>query len=172
MDWSGKHRPILERIALLCGRGIGISITFGGSPPELTDQDVAAAVAMTRRVIRDGSLNPKTVANCVRPELLMLRHGQQTTLVPIVARACAAVIGRAHIPTVVTRSACVLAAQSIGGREIGPRSIDHAAWACDVDKRMVANEIGCAAAWMEGELNDAERAFCKAMRRNDEQKAA
>lgn len=50
MDWSGKHRPILERIALLAGRGIGISITFGGSAPEVTDQDVAAAVAMTRTV--------------------------------------------------------------------------------------------------------------------------
>lgn len=168
MDWSGKHRPILERIALLAGRGIGISITFGGSAPEVTDHDVAAAVAMTREVKRDGSLNPKSVANCVRPELLMLRHGQQTTLVPVVARACAAVIGRKHIPVVVTRSACVLAAQSIGGRDIGPKSVEHAAWACNVDPRMMASEIGSAAAWMEGELNRAERAFCKAIRRGDQ----
>lgn len=171
MDWSGKHRPMLERIALLAGRGIGISITFGGSAPEITDQDVAAAVAMTRLVRRDGTLNPKTVANCVRPELLMLRYAQQTTLVPIVARACAAVIGRSHIPIVVTRSACVLAAQSMGGRDIGPKSIEHAAWACNVDPRLVASEVGSAAAWMEGELNSAERAFCKAIRRTD-QKAA
>ena len=168
MDWSGKHRPILERIALLAGRGIGISITFGGSAPEVTDQDVAAAVAMTREVKRDGSRNPKSVANCVRPELLLLRHGQQTTLVPVVARACAAVIGRKHIPIVVTRSACVLAAQSIGGRDIGPKSVEHAAWACNVDPRMMASEVGCAAAWMEVELNSAERAFCKAIRRGDQ----
>ena len=168
MDWSGKHRPILERIALLAGRGIGISITFGGSAPEVTDQDVAAAVAMTREVKRDGSRNPKSVANCVRPELLLLRHGQQTTLVPVVARACAAVIGRKHIPIVVTRSACVLAAQSIGGRDIGPKSVEHAAWACNVDPRMMASEICSAAAWMEGELNSAERAFCKAIRRGDQ----
>lgn len=171
MDWSGKHRPILERIALLCGRGIGLSLTFGGSPPEMTDQDVAAAVAMTRQVVRDGSQNPRNARGCVRPELLMLRHARQTTLVPIVARACAAVIGRAHIPVIVTRSTCVLAAQSIGGREIGPASVDHAAWACDVDPRMVAAELGNAAAWMEGELSEAERAFCKAMRRTDRQAA-
>lgn len=168
MDWSGKHRPILERIALLAGRGIGISITFEGSAPEVTDQDVAAAVAMTRTVKRDGSLNPKSVANCVRPELLMLRHGQQTTLVPIVARACAAVIGRQHIPIVVTRSACVLAAQSMGGRDVGPKSIEHAAWACNVDPRLMASEVDSAAAWMEGELSSAERAFCKAIRRTDQ----
>jgi len=168
MDWSGKHRPILERIALLAGRGIGISITFGGSAPEVTDQDVAAAVAMTREVKRDGSRNPKSVANCVRPELLMLRHGQQTTLVPIVARACAAVIGRQHIPIVVTRSACVLAAQSIGGRDIGPKSIEHAAWACNADPRAMASEVGSAAAWMDGELSSAERAFCKAIRKTDQ----
>ena len=168
MDWSGKHRPILERIALLAGRGIGISITFGGSAPEVTDQDVAAAVAMTREVKRDGSRNPKSVANCVRPELLMLRHGQQTTLVPVVARACAAVIGRQHIPIVVTRSACVLAAQLIGGRDIGPKSIEHAAWACNVDPRAMASEVGSAAAWMEVELSSAERAFCKAIRRSDQ----
>lgn len=170
-DWSGKYKPLLERIASLGGRSNGIP-SSGGGAPVVTDHDIANAVAMARQMERkDGKKYDTPKPGCVRSELLLLKWGSRTDYIMRVAQACVAAIKDESAPARAIRCASVLAAQVMAGKSIGQSSVDNSAWAADVSLVELLRQIGRAEAWMQGELSEAERAYIKWLRR-DEQKAA
>lgn len=179
-DWSGKHRPILERIACLSGKSVGVSVMSSGGMPSITDQDIAGAVAMARQYKpKEGKKDGRPLETCARPELLLLKWGERADMAAQVAKKCADALlqnRRAHPErdererTRITRAASLLAAQMIAGRAM---DVELSAWALVCSVAEMQREIGCALAWMQGELAEAERSYCGAMRRwGDGAKAA
>ena len=163
-DWSGKAKPILELIATLSGRSVGIPVFGSGGVPSITDQDIAAGVAMSRNTERKpGRRYDTPIIGCVRPELLLLHWGSRFDMAPQVARACVAGMGRGDARIV--RCGSVLAAQSMAGKVLTPEAVNHSAWALDAPPVDLAREVGFASCWMESELHMAERGYCRAMQR-------
>lgn len=171
-DWSGKYKPLLERIASLGGRSTGIP-SSGGGAPVVTDHDIANAVAMARQMERkNGKKYDTPVPGCVRSELLLLKWGSRTDCMMTVVKSCVSAIDDAGIPVRALRCAAVLAAQVMAGKKVGQESVENSAWAADVPMAVLLRQVGRAEAWMQGELSEAERSYIKWLRRPDAQKAA
>ncbi len=174
MDYSGKYRPVLERIASLNGRSIGVNVmSGGGGVPSLTDQDIAGAVAMTRQYqAKAGKRDAPPLQTCARPELLLLKWGERVDLIPLIAKRCsdALLSNRRKHQTErderdnarMVRSASLLAAQGLAGRQM---DLEVSTWALVCPVLELQREIGYALAWMQGELSEAERGYCHALRR-------
>lgn len=158
-DWSGKYRPILERIACMRGKSAGLVIAFGGGAPVLTDGDISAAVGLTRQ--KDASGN--SLPTCVRPELLQLHYAGQIDLAYRVARAAWNEICKhakkedGHL----ARLGCILAAQSLGGRNLTQEAVKAEAWVAGRNYAALEREVGNALTWMNGEMHEAEREYVR-----------
>ena len=158
-DWSGKYRPILERIACMRGKSAGLVIAFGGGTPALTDGDISAAVGLTRQKDSNGNAVP----TCVRPELLQLHYAGQIGFAYRVARAAWNSICKhakkedGHL----ARLGCILAAQSLGGRNLTQEAIKEEAWVVGRNYEALEREIGYAIAWMNGEMHEAAREYVR-----------
>lgn len=168
-DYTNKSKPLLERIAEMCGKSVPFGPIGGsGGIPVLTVHDVAAAVAMarqykergTRSQGREAKRDPPPLATCVRPELLLLVWGGRTDFVPVIARVCADAIDKGD-PRM-TRAAAMLSAQAIAGRK--PDMVTST-WALACSLSELESAMGGALAWMNGELHEAERAYTIALRR-------
>lgn len=169
-DWSGKYKPALERIACLVGRGSGMPGS-GAGIPGITDHDIAHAITAARQCVPTS--NPKEVRSspsCVRPELLELHWGGNMTRAPRIARIAAGQVydGKDRDLIRLSRLASIMAAQHLGGDELSQARLKDAAWIIGTDYRNLEPCCGRAIAWMQGELNEAERAFCDALSRVEE----
>jgi len=166
-DYSGKYRPALERIACLVGRGGGMPGS-GAGIPGITDHDIAHAITAARQCVPTS--NPKESRpsqSCVRPELLELHWGGNMTRAPRIARMAASHVydGKDRDLVRLSRLAAVMAAQHLGGDELSQARLKDAAWIIGTDYRNLEPDCGRAIAWMQGELNEAEHAFCDALNR-------
>lgn len=170
-DYTNKSRPILELIAQLGGRSVGVNVMGGsGGLPSLTDQDIAGAVAMARQYQQKaGRKDPPPLATCARPELLLLHWGSRTDMVAIVARRCSDAIAHDRQDPRLTRSAALLSAQALAGRQ---PDLSVSTWALGCTVIDLQREMGYTLAWMQGELSEAERSYCRALRRWVEGEAA
>jgi len=173
-DYSGKYRPALERIACLVGRGMGMPGS-GAGIPGITDHDIAHAITAARQCTP--SKDPREVRPiqaCVRPELLELRWGGNMQRVPRIARIVAGHVYDGAESHLVRRSrlAAVMCAQDIGGDRISQSRLKDAAWIIGTDYRNLEQDCGRAIAWMNGELSEAERAFCDALQRIQDSRPA
>lgn len=173
-DYTNKSRPLLERIASLSGRSIGVPLFGGGGVPAMTDQDIAGAVACSRQYAeRVSKKDPPPLPHCARPELLLLKWGERVDLVPLIAKRCSDAMlanKRATLDSIrMTRAATLLAAQGIAGRQM---DMEVSTWALACSALDLQREVGYALAWMQGELSEAERSYCKALRRWTEREAA
>lgn len=169
-DYTNRSRSILELIASLSGRSCGVPTSGGSGAPSITDQDVAGAVAMARQYrARIGKKDAPPLPTCARPELLLLFWGGRTDLVALVAKRCSDAITRKRDDPRMVRSASLLSAQALAGRT---PDLEVSRWALDCSRVDLEREMGYALEWMRGELAEAERAYCRALRRWTEQIAA
>lgn len=169
-DYSGKYRPALERIACLVGRGGGMPGS-GAGIPGITDHDIAHAITAARQCVPTS--NPKESRpsqSCARPELLELHWGGNMARVPRIARLAASHVydGKDRDRMRLSRLAAVMAAQHLGGDELSQARLKDAAWIIGTDYRNLEPDCDRAIAWMQGELNEAERSFCDALNRIEE----
>ena len=156
-DWSGKHRPLLERIACLSGRSMGIPSMGCGGIPSLTDQDIAAAVAVARQ--RDDAGKP--LPTCIRPEILLLHYGDRRDFTYRIARATWNAICKnvKKEDGLTARLACILAAECMAGRTVDQATMKQQAWIAGKNYASLEREFGYAKAWIEGEMHEAAFAY-------------
>ena len=155
---SGKRRPVLERIGSMQGRSSTPDGQGFGGLPTLTDQDVAAALAMIRK---DRKLvgDDKDIA----PEILETYYGSTDThravLRAAYLRANPVPGERVHVMAPCRRMAATLAAQMLAGRTFSRGNQQEFAFICHTRLETMREEIARAFAWYEGRASDAAPAF-------------
>lgn len=156
-DWSGKHRPLLERITCMRGRATGLVIAFGGGAPQLTDGDIAAAVGYARTHDYRG----EEIAPTIRPELLQLHYAGMGEFTYRAARAAwnAICSGIEKADGPLARRGCILAAEAIGGRPLTREVVEQEAWLVVRRREDLEAFVGRAGAWLQGELYDGGSAY-------------
>lgn len=157
-DKANKRRPVEERIGALQGRGSFCDGQGFGGLPSLTDQDVAAALAMIRK-----KRNLLGDAPDIAPELLEAYYGS-TDQHRAVLRAAylrqhpLAMPGDAQrVPC--RRMAASIAAQMVAGVPYSRGQQAEYAYICHVRLETMREEIADAFAWFQNEAANASIAF-------------
>ena len=166
-DYTNKSKPLLERIAQMLGKSAWQPVYgAGGAYGGLTVQDISAAVGAARQRNDAGVQMP----GCVRSEILLLHYAGRTDLILQIAKACWNAIckGVKKEDVAIGRTACWLAAESLGGRQITQDILKQEAWVLCRNYEALEHEMGYALAWMNGEKFEAEEAFKAFLRDREE----
>lgn len=153
---AGKRRPVLERICSLYGRGNSLTGEGFGGLPTLTDQDVAAALAMVRK---DRGL--VRTARDIGPEILETYYGSTDTHRSVLRAAYVKSNptggDTGHAPC--RRMAATIASQMIAGMVFSRKQEAEFAYICHTRLETMRTEIAMAVQWFHNEASEAAASF-------------
>jgi hypothetical protein len=172
-DKADKRVPIVERIAQLGGRSSFCDPRGGsGGIPTLTDQDIAAALGMVRRILKEEE-NPCEIGAEVLVTHYQATPKHRSVLRAAYLRANPVASDKGYIAIVVRRMAASLGVHMLGGMVYSSAQEQEYAYLCYCRVATLRAEIDLAHRWYLDRLQDAHGAFMKACRQaHDSREAA